>query len=120
MPRPRLTFSNMQVLLALSGVDELCGAEIGQVTKLASGTLYPILIRFEQAGWLSSRWEDGDPAILGRPRRKYYKLTQGGHAVAKQAMGTLQAMPSVFKQFRNFIAQRVLRLYDRDGVLAAF
>ena len=58
--------------------DELSGAEIGKRTKLASGTLYPILFRLEEEGWLQSRWEAGNPAILGRPRRRYYRVTIEG------------------------------------------
>ena len=54
---------------------ELAGADIAKQTKLASGSLYPILYRLEDAGWLSARWEDGDPTELGRPRKRFYKVT---------------------------------------------
>lgn len=54
------------------------GAEISKDTGLASGSLYPILMRLEKAGWLSSEWESGDPAELGRPRRRFYRLTALG------------------------------------------
>jgi PadR family transcriptional regulator, regulatory protein PadR len=59
-------------------LDELSGAEIGKRTKLASGTLYPILFRLEGVGWLQSRWEVEDPAVLGRPRRRFYRITRKG------------------------------------------
>ena len=39
---------------------------------------YPILFRLERAGWLESRWEDGDPKALGRPRRRLYQVTALG------------------------------------------
>jgi DNA-binding PadR family transcriptional regulator len=65
--------------------DETSGAEIGRATDLASGTLYPILFRLEEAGWLVSRWEAGDPSELGRPRRRLYRVTGIGARRAKSA-----------------------------------
>lgn len=77
---PRLTHQTIKVLGALvSGhLRELSGADIAKLTKLPSGTLYPILYRLEQFGWVASNWEAGDPAILGRPRRRYYRVTALG------------------------------------------
>jgi PadR family transcriptional regulator PadR len=77
---PRLTQQTIKVLGALmSGhVRELSGADIAKSTQLSSGTLYPILYRLEEFGWLDSRWEIGDPAALGRPRRRYYRITGEG------------------------------------------
>ena len=70
--------------------DELSGAEIGRETKLASGTLYPILLRLEHAKWLESRWETEDPKALGRPRRRFYRLTGLGQRKAKAEFRSLQ------------------------------
>jgi DNA-binding PadR family transcriptional regulator len=77
---PRLTQQTLKVLGSLmSGkVRELSGAEIAKSTHLSSGTLYPILYRLEEFGWLNSRWETGDPVALGRPRRRYYHVTALG------------------------------------------
>jgi PadR family transcriptional regulator, regulatory protein PadR len=72
--------------------DELSGADIARLTKLPSGTLYPILLRLEGAGWLSSRWEQGNPVDLGRPRRRFYRLTALGAKRAKQELRVLQPM----------------------------
>lgn len=76
----RLTPQTVQVLSAIleRPRDGLSGAEISRGTGLASGTLYPILIRLEKAGWLSSSWEDGDPVELRRPRKRFYKVTAPG------------------------------------------
>ena len=54
------------------------GADVHQRCGLASGTLYPILLRLEGAGWLTSRWESIDPSAAGRPRRRLYRLTSTG------------------------------------------
>ena len=54
------------------------GAEVHQRCGIASGTLYPILLRLEAAGWFVSQWESLDPSIAGRPRRRLYRLTSTG------------------------------------------
>jgi DNA-binding PadR family transcriptional regulator len=78
--QPRLSNQTIKVLgtLMASGAAELSGAEIAKHAKLASGTLYPILGRLEEVGWLGSRWEAGDPKLLGRPRRRLYRVTAEG------------------------------------------
>jgi DNA-binding PadR family transcriptional regulator len=71
---------------------KLSGAEIGRSTKLASGTLYPILMRLEQEGWLQSEWEAEDPHVLGRPRKRLYHVTALGARNARGAAAELQPM----------------------------
>ena len=66
------------------------GAEIGRATKIGSGTLYPLLARLEQVGWLTSEWEIVDPSEAGRPRRRYYKLTALGQRNALEALADFQ------------------------------
>jgi DNA-binding PadR family transcriptional regulator len=82
---PRLSAQTLKVLASVMSASQegLSGAQIGRDSRLASGTLYPILLRLEQAKWLESRWEDGDPSILGRPRRRFYKVTALGARKAK-------------------------------------
>jgi PadR family transcriptional regulator PadR len=88
---PRLTQQTLKVLGTLmSGqTRELSGAEIAKLSQLSSGTLYPILYRLEEAGWLDSRWEEGSPALLGRPRRRYYRITAEGQKRVKQVVREL-------------------------------
>ena len=71
----RLTAQTGAVLEALLVQPNLSGADLARATKLKSGSLYPILLRLEAAGWLRSEWEAGDPAALGRPRRRFYEVT---------------------------------------------
>ena len=80
--QPRLTVHAVKVLGQLIDGHALSGAEIGRATGLASGTLYPLLIRLEKAGWLTSAWEVADPQALGRPRRRFYRLTAVGKTEA--------------------------------------
>jgi DNA-binding PadR family transcriptional regulator len=66
------------------------GAEIAKETGIGSGTLYPLLARFEAAGLVTGKWEVADPASLGRPRRRFYKLTAAGYKVAQKSLAELQ------------------------------
>lgn len=88
---PRLTPQTAMVLDALIGQDGLSGVEIGRRTRLASGTLYPLLLRLEDAGWVCSAWEVGDPRDLGRPRRRFYSVTNMGLARVKAAAANQMA-----------------------------
>jgi DNA-binding PadR family transcriptional regulator len=78
----------MKVLNALANSDdsELSGADIHKLTHISSGTLYPILIRFEKAGWFTSEWEDVDPSEEGRPRRRLYRITPTGLTKANEVL----------------------------------
>jgi DNA-binding PadR family transcriptional regulator len=82
-----MTTQTLRVLGAFTASQprEISGAEIAKGTNLQSGTLYPILFRLEEAKWLESRWEEGDPRELGRPRRRLYELTALGEQSARAA-----------------------------------
>jgi PadR family transcriptional regulator, regulatory protein PadR len=71
------------------------GAEIARATDIGSGTLYPLLQRLENAGWMNSRWEDIDPAKEGRPRRRLYRLTGHGQTQAVKALAEVQTTAAV-------------------------
>jgi PadR family transcriptional regulator PadR len=43
---------------------------------IKGGTLYPLLTRYETAGLVTTEWRAGD----GGPGRKYFALTDQGHA----------------------------------------
>lgn len=61
------------------------GLEIVDGTGLLPGTIYPILARLEQAGWVDSEWEVLDESAARRPRRRYYRLTAAGETAAATA-----------------------------------
>jgi PadR family transcriptional regulator, regulatory protein PadR len=88
---PRLTSQSLKVLkLFVDAPSQPCsGAEIIKATELSSGTLYPILFRFEVYGLLQSKWEKGKPQALGRPRRKLYSITAPGLTIARNALTEL-------------------------------
>jgi DNA-binding PadR family transcriptional regulator len=70
------------------------GYEIMQRTGFASGKLYPILARLEASGWLEGEFEAGDPVSLGRPQRRWYRLTEDGVAAARHELARLHAQLS--------------------------
>ncbi len=87
-PEVRLTQATLRVLRFFfeDPLTEFSGADILNTTSLLSGSLYPILYRLEDAGWLTARWEQVDPSQEGRPRRRFYKLTDNGHAWTQAAL----------------------------------
>jgi hypothetical protein len=66
--------------------ESLYGSRIGDLAGLPSGTTYPILVRLERLGWLSSFWDDVDPRAAGRPPRRRYALTTWGENRARDAV----------------------------------
>jgi DNA-binding PadR family transcriptional regulator len=70
---------------------EYYGLELGKRAGLMTGTVYPVLRRLEDAGWLSSSDEDIDPVSAGRPRRRLYRLTGEGARAARVECERLHA-----------------------------
>jgi PadR family transcriptional regulator len=89
MGSPKMTLQTQLVLrgfLDEPGADRY-GLELCDLLGLPSGTVYPILARLEQAGWVRSSWED--PAVHvseRRPRRRFYQLDPHGAEQARAAL----------------------------------
>lgn len=64
----------------------VAGYEIINQKNIFSGTLYPLLDRLVRAKWVTTEWEEGDPKVLGRPLRRYYRLTGLGVREAKKEL----------------------------------
>jgi len=58
------------------------GYKLSKSTGLKSGTLYPILIRLSDLGFLDSRWKETEQP--GRPPRHVYRLTTNGLVLARE------------------------------------
>lgn len=55
------------------------GFDIMDAAGLPSGTVYPILGRLEENGYVRSRWEAAAAAQKAkRPARRYYEITRAG------------------------------------------
>ena len=68
---------------------ELAGSDVMRSAHVSSGTLYPVLLRLERAGMLTSRWEAARAEDLGRPRRRFYRMTPAGVELARKALDEL-------------------------------
>jgi PadR family transcriptional regulator PadR len=85
----RMTRALEDVLRALVAepTKDFYGLQLCQAANLPSGTIYPILARLEQSGWVTSDWEDPDISITeGRPRRRFYRLSEDGAVAARTAL----------------------------------
>ena len=71
------------------------GLELARLAELASGTVQPILARLEGYGWVESFWEQEDPSLLGRPPRRYYRLTPDGISYAVRALAKVRTPAAV-------------------------
>jgi PadR family transcriptional regulator, regulatory protein PadR len=76
------------------------GLDLMKATDMPSGTLYPILARLREAGWVRAEWEQTDPEV-SRPARRYYRLTPEGAVAARarvdelsERLGILAARPA--------------------------
>jgi PadR family transcriptional regulator PadR len=58
------------------------GYELAQMTRLKSGTLYPILMRLSDRGMLESKWQLSEKP--GLPPRHMYRLTVDGGVFARE------------------------------------
>jgi len=82
-----MTPTTVRVLMGfLEARVPLSGADFINKYGFFSGTLYPILKRLKEAGWVKATWEDGDPSQLGRPLRRMYELTAVGQNEAENAV----------------------------------
>lgn len=58
------------------------GYDLSKATELKSGTLYPILQRLHEQGYLDAQWEDSPHP--GKPPRHIYTLTPQGLTLARE------------------------------------
>ncbi|MFI1205608.1 PadR family transcriptional regulator [Streptomyces sp. NPDC020883] len=76
----RITSATLEVMeVFLAAGEGLHGFAVAQAAGRPTGSIYPILARMEEAGWLESHWESEHPDP-GRPRRRFYVLTPDGMA----------------------------------------
>jgi DNA-binding PadR family transcriptional regulator len=97
-PLPNTSPQTRRVLDVLLAEPEVWhyGYDLSRRTGLKSGTLYPLLLRLADQGWLETRWLE--PERPGRPPRHTYRLTAEGTRSAA-------ALPT-----RKATSRRALRL----------
>ena len=80
---PRATKTTVKILTAFleRPTEERHGFKLFEEIGVKSGSGYPVLLRFEKLGWLSSRWEESEKP---GPRRRLYRLTPQGEPAARR------------------------------------
>jgi PadR family transcriptional regulator PadR len=112
---PRLPHTSPQTLLLFAALVAdpqrwRYGYDLSKETALASGTLYPILMRLTEQELLETRWEPS--AEPGRPPRHVYRLSGDGFALAQQRIAAAaDASPARTRRARPVVQPR-----PADGV----
>jgi PadR family transcriptional regulator PadR len=103
---PRLTAATVAVLRALLAEPsrEMYGLEVCAAAGLPTGTVHPILARLEKMEWLTSEWEEVDTHAEGRPRRRYYRLSERGAMRAQAAVDRAEAQAAGLRARRPGLA----------------
>jgi PadR family transcriptional regulator PadR len=90
------------LVLALLEREERHGYEIGKLIEARSGgtltfqvsSLYPVLARMEERGWIRGRWVEK----AGQRRRRYYRLTESGASALGRKRETWRAYARAVNQ----------------------
>jgi len=69
------------------GRRELHGWAIMKAAALSGPTVYGVLDRLEDCGWIAGRWEQQEPEH-NRPRRRLYQLTPTGAVSARELLAS--------------------------------
>jgi len=97
----RLSPQTLIVLQALrrSARSWCYGYDLSKLTLIKSGTLYPLLSRLHDEGWLETRWEESpDP---GRPPRHLYRLSGAGSKATNKILHAATAKAILFLPVRQ-------------------
>ena len=85
-----------ELVLAALAAGRHHGFDIMDATDLPSGTIYPILRRLDEEGFVRSRWERDTVARREqRPPRRYYELTASGDARLAEARARYRALEAL-------------------------
>jgi PadR family transcriptional regulator PadR len=89
------------ILSILSKGDAYVSAIINELKEsemiVVEGTLYPLLTRQKNQGLLSYRWEESTQG----PPRKYYTITDKGHAVLDELDTVWTNLVRIIENIRN-------------------
>jgi PadR family transcriptional regulator, regulatory protein PadR len=90
MALQRITEPTLEVLRALlNSTEPAWGLRIVKSIGRRPGTVYPILARLEDAGWIEGSWEN-DSERAG-PRRRLYVLSETGRVDAANLILTRES-----------------------------
>ena len=82
----RLSFTTVAVLKAIADGSRY-GFDVMEAAGLPSGTVYPILGRLDEGGYVRSQWEPATVAQKARrPARRYYEVTTSGRRALAESL----------------------------------
>lgn len=96
--------ANVQLTRATRGVlvelvaDPAAEHHVTQLVKgtgLSAGDIYPVLARLEAVHWLESGWDPPTTRQQGWPRRRHYRLSADGLAMARGALASAASAAAV-------------------------
>lgn len=110
VPRPsRITGPLLDVsaclLRARNQGETVHGWALMKATKRSGPTVYGVLDRLEDCGWITGYWEELGPDS-GRPRRRFYQLTPEGVAGVEELL--LERRPQELRDIGGRSPGRVL------------
>jgi PadR family transcriptional regulator PadR len=86
---PRVTnplLDVLEVLISALGSDsDLHGWAIMKAAKRSGPTVYGVIDRLEDMGWITGQWEAQNPEP-NKPRRRFYRLTPTGRVEATELL----------------------------------
>jgi len=91
MTRKRKPSKSTLLVLSQLSAQPQYGYALMKATDLKSGTLYPILMRLTDRGFLKAKWQE--PESPGRPPRQTYQLTAKGRTYAQEALAPKPSNP---------------------------
>ena len=92
-------------ILSIISRGEAYASDILEMLKKAEllvveGTIYTLLTRMKNEGWLSYRWQESTEG----PPRKYYSLTEDGEKLLEQLDAEWQSIYQAINQITNKIS----------------
>ncbi|MER5218723.1 helix-turn-helix transcriptional regulator [Streptomyces sp. NPDC002838] len=89
------TIAVLEALLSATSENPAWGLSICRDADLGPGTVYPILDRLTERGWVTGYEETGPHP--GRPARRFYELTGVGRTQAREALDARKARQLKFR-----------------------
>jgi PadR family transcriptional regulator PadR len=91
------------ILLKLISARQMYGYELvaafnqhgGEFFQIKEGTLYPVLYRLEDAGFIEPRWETLERGVP----RKYYRITEAGEKQLKTLTASWKEFTALIDRF---------------------
>lgn len=91
----RVTAATLDVLqVLLGGSDEMYGLRIAKAIARPTGSVFPILARLEEYGWVTSVWQSSESSERGA-RKRFYRLTSDGAAHARALLASRRGQPQL-------------------------